>query len=279
MVRRPPKPAIILLMVVAVIVAFLFLAPLLTVLFNSFKTPSGASAVPPTYLPQEWSMLNYERLATNPAGVAHSAGNSAIVAVGTVALTTATGLLAAFGLTRLRFPGAGFVFMAFLASIMIPFQMIITPIFVILQAIGLTNSLAGLIVVITTFQLPFAIFVMRNALNAIPEEIWEAMSIDGAGPIRSLTSLFSLIVPGVLTAALFAFFTAWNDFFGALILLADQSQFTLPVILTSLISGARGSVDWGLLQAGVVVSVIPCIIVFLLLQKYYVAGLVSGALK
>ena len=103
--------------------------------------------------------------------------------------------------------------------------------------------------------------------------------MDGAGPMWSLWSMLPLLLPGILTAGLFAFFSAWNDFFGALILLNDQSQFTLPVVLTSLISGARGSVNWGLLQSGVVVSIVPCTIIFLLLQRQYVSGLMSGAVK
>lgn len=265
--------------VLSVIAAFLFVAPLLTVFLNSFKAPAEASATPPTYLPQHWSLLNYSRLATSPTGVAHSILNSVVVATGTVVLTVAVSVLASYGLSRLRFPGSGLVFALILASIMVPFQVIVTPMFVVLQALGLTNSLLGLIIVITTFQLPFAIFILRNSLSGIPAEIWEAVAMDGAGPMRALRTMLPLLVPGIITAALFAFFTAWNDFFGALILIGDQSKFTLPVILTSLISGARGSVDWGLLQSGVVVSIVPCVAIFLGLQRYYVAGLVAGAVK
>jgi multiple sugar transport system permease protein len=277
--RRSGRIPSVAVYVVGTVVAFLFAAPLLTVLLNSFKTAGEASASPPTYLPSQWSLQNYARLATNPAGVAHSISNSAIVAGGTVVLTVVVAVLAAYGLSRLRFLGSGVVSTVILLSIMVPFQVIVTPMFVVLQTVGLTNSLLGLILVLTTFQLPFAIFILRNSLTAIPEEMWEAVAIDGAGPIRALRSMLPLLVPGILTAALFAFFSAWNDFFGALILLGDQSKFTLPVILTSLISGARGSVDWGLLQAGVVVSIVPCVLVFLLLQRYYVSGLTSGALK
>jgi multiple sugar transport system permease protein len=162
---------------------------------------------------------------------------------------------------------------------MVPFQVIVTPLFIVLQSVGLASSLFGLVLVITTFQLPFAVFVMRNAFDSIPTEIWEAAEMDGAGPLRSLWAMLPLLAPGLLTAGLFAFFSAWNDFFGALILLSDQSQFTLPVVLTSLINGARGSVNWGLLQSGVVVSIAPCIVIFLVLQRQYVSGLMSGAVK
>jgi len=162
---------------------------------------------------------------------------------------------------------------------MAPFQVIVTPVFIVLQSIGLASRLLGLILVITTFQLPSAVFVMRNAFESIPVEIWEAAEMDGAGPARSLLAMLPLLTPGLLTAGLFAFFSAWNDFFGALILLNNQSQFTLPVIFTSLVNGARGSVNWGLLQSGVVASIAPCIIIFLVLQRQYVSGLMSGAVK
>lgn len=265
--------------VAGTIVACLFVAPLATVLMNSFKTPVEASAMPPTYFPHTWSMENYTALATSPAGVGHSIANSAIVATGTVLMTVLVSLLAGYGLSRLQFRGSAILFTTILAAAMVPFQVIVTPVFMVLQSVGLASSLFGLVLVITTFQLPFAVFVMRNAFDSIPTEIWEAAEIDGAGPMRSLWSMLPLLGPGILTAGLFAFFSAWNDFFGALILLNDQSQFTLPVILTSLINGARGSVNWGLLQSGVVVSIVPCILIFLLLQKYYVSGLMSGAVK
>jgi multiple sugar transport system permease protein len=265
--------------VVGTIVAALFAGPLATVLMNSFKTPVETSVTPPTYLPHAWSLDNYAALATSSAGVGHSTGNSAIVAFGTVALTVVVSLLAGYGLSRLRFRGSAIVFTVILAAAMVPFQVIVTPVFIVLQSIGLASSRLGLILVVTTFQLPFAVFVMRNAFDSIPKEIWEASEMDGAGPLLGLWSMLPLLLPGVLTAGLFAFFSAWNDFFGALILLNDQSQFTLPVVLTSLISGARGSVNWGLLQSGVIVSILPCIVIFLLLQRYYVSGLMSGAVK
>ena len=281
--RRRRKPARTLGMtavyVAGAIAAALFAAPLATVLLNSFKTPVEASASPPTYFPHAWSVANYAALATSPAGVAHSIGNSAFVALGAVALTVAVSLLAGYGLSRLRFRGSAILFTVILAAAMVPFQVIVTPLFIVLQSVGLASTLFGLVLVITTFQLPFAVFVMRNAFDSIPTEIWEAAEMDGAGPLRSLWAMLPLLAPGLLTAGLFAFFSAWNDFFGALILLSDQSQFTLPVVLTSLINGARGSVNWGLLQSGVVVSIAPCIVIFLVLQRQYVSGLMSGAVK
>lgn len=265
--------------VMGTIAAALFAAPLVTVLMNSFKTPVEASMTPPSYFPHSWSVANYSALATSSAGVGHSIGNSATIAFGTVALTVVVSLLAGYGLSRLRFRGSIILFTIILAAAMVPFQVIVTPVFIVLQSVGLASSRLGLILVITTFQLPFAVFVMRNAFDSIPNDIWEASEIDGAGPLLSLWFMLPLLLPGILTAGLFAFFSAWNDFFGALILLNDQSQFTLPVVLTSLISGARGSVNWGLLQSGVVVSILPCIGIFLLLQRYYVSGLMSGAVK
>jgi multiple sugar transport system permease protein len=131
--------------------------------------------------------------------------------------------------------------------------------------------------VVTTFQLPFATFVLRNSFAGIPSELYEAASVDGAGMWSALRMLLPLLRPGLITAALFAFFAAWNEFFAALILLSDQTEFTLPVILTTLVNGARGSVDWGLLQSGVVVTILPCLVIFIALQRYYVRGLIAGS--
>ena len=283
-VRPPRRPARMVettaVYVAGAIAATLFAAPLLAVLLNSFKTPIEASMSPPTYFPHTWSIENYSALATSSAGVGRSIENSAFVSLGTVSLTVLVSLLAGYGLSRLRFRGSAVLFTAILAAAMVPFQVIVTPVFIVLQFVGLTSSLLGLILVITTFQLPFAVFVMRNAF-----ELDSDRDLGGGrdgwrrADAELMVDAAAARCQGLLTAGLFAFFSAWNDFFGALILLNDQSQFTLPVVLTSLINGARGSVNWGLLQSGVVVSIVPCIIIFLVLQRQYVSGLMSGAVK
>jgi multiple sugar transport system permease protein len=222
-------------------------------------------------------MRNYTALGISDIGVGQSIINSAVVAIATVVLTVVIALLAAYGFHVYPFRGSNVVFVLMLAAIMVPFQVLLTPLYVVLQKVQLTNSLAGLIIVVTTFQLPFATFVLRNSFAGIPTELYEAASVDGAGMWNTLRMMLPLLVPGLITAALFAFFAAWNEFFAALILLSDQTKFTLPVILTTLVNGARGSVDWGLLQSGVVVTIVPCLVIFIALQRYYVRGLIAGS--
>jgi multiple sugar transport system permease protein len=263
--------------VVASMLALLFISPLISVLIGSFKTPQAAGQTPPSYITAHLSLRNYTELRLSDIGVNQSIINSAVVAVATVVLTVVIALMAAYGFQQFPFPGSSVIFILMLASIMVPFQVLLTPLYVVLHDLHLTNSLFGLVIVISTFQLPFATFVIRNSFAAIPRELYEAAAVDGAGMGKTLRMMLPLLRPGIITAGLFAFFAAWNEFFAALILLSDQSKFTLPVILTTLVNGARGSVDWGLLQSGVVVTILPCLVIFVALQRYYVRGLVAGS--
>jgi len=258
-------------------VAVLFLSPLVSVLIGSFKSPREASQSPPAYGTIHPSLRNYSSLRIEGTSIVQFIANSAEVAVATVVLTVVLAVLAAYGLSRYPFPGSGAVFVLMLSAIMVPFQVLLTPLYVVLNHVGLTNSLVGLTVVITTFQLPFATFVVRNSFAGVPRELYEAAAVDGAGLWSTLRLVLPLARPGVITAGLFAFFAAWNEFFTALILLGDESKFTLPVILTTLVNGARGSIDWGLLQSGVIVTILPCLIIFVALQKHYVRGLTAGS--
>lgn len=202
------------------------------------------------------------------------------MAIGTAALTIIVSTLAGYGFSRFRFPLKGLVFVLILATIMVPFQSILTPLFLLLAKMGLQNTLIGLVLIYSTLQLPFSVFMMRNAFDAVPREIEEAARIDGVKGIRMLVQVMGpLVLPGVVTVGLFAFLNAWNEFLAALVLLTDQSKFTLPVLMTAVRSGRFGSIDWGAVQAGVTVMMIPCLILFLILQRSYIRGLTAGAVK
>ena len=260
--------------------AVLFIYPLYVMLSQSLKDPAEAAEVPPTLYPHNPSFENYSGLATGDINVFDHVANSAFVSLGATALTVVLSTLGGYAFARLRFPGSNVLFFAMLATFMIPFQAIITPLYIVLKDLGLQNSLLGLALVYTTFQLPFGLFLMRNSFAAIPIGMEEAARIDGAGVLKALWYVvLPLAVPGVITTALFTFFASWNEFFAALILITDQAKFTLPVTLTLISSGVFGSIDWGLLQAGVALTIIPCVAIYLVLQRYYVGGLLSGALK
>jgi multiple sugar transport system permease protein len=163
---------------------------------------------------------------------------------------------------------------------MIPFQSIIPALYTVLDRAHLTNSLTGLVLVYSTFALPFGTFAMRAAFTALPPGLEEAAIVDGAGEITLLFRVMvPMAVPGIATVALYSFFNAWNEFLAALIFSTRQDKFTLPVVLSNLQTGAFGTLNWGVLETGAIVSAVPCIVIFLILQRYYVSGLTNGAVK
>jgi multiple sugar transport system permease protein len=266
---------------VCLCVSLIVLYPIYTMLSQSLKSAAEATDNPPTLYPHGLSTDNYRALGhTGQVGIWQHIANSVIVSTGATLLTVALAALAGYGFAKLRFRGSGVLFFVILATFMIPFQAIITPLFSILQSLGLSNTLTGLTLVYTTFQLPFGIFLMRNSFAALPAGIEEAALIDGCGFLRAMTRvLLPVAVPGLISTALFTFFTCWNEFFAALILVTDEAKFTLPVTLTVLASNQLGTLNWGIMQAGVAITAVPCIVLYLLLQRYYVAGLVAGAVK
>jgi multiple sugar transport system permease protein len=267
--------------IIGVTLALTFLAPLAWAFLSSLKPAFEARQPPlPPWPTSGVTVENYIALDGYGAGFLSHATNSLIVSVGTVVLTVIISVLAGYGFSRFRFPFKGLFFVMILSTIMIPFQSILTPLFLILSKAGLQNSLAGLILIYVTLQLPFSIFMMRNAFDAVPIEIEEAARVDGASVLTVLTRvMMPLVAPGVITVAIFAFLAAWNEFLAALIFLTDQDKYTLPVLIVAVRSGRYGSIDWGSVQSGVTVMMIPCVILFLLLQRYYVRGLTAGAVK
>ncbi|WP_210259800.1 carbohydrate ABC transporter permease [Martelella sp. HB161492] len=265
----------------ALLVAFIFFAPLLWLVLASFRPAAEAAKPPlPPWPVEGFSIASYERLENFGQSVLHYAGNSLFVAIFTALLTIVVSLLAGYGFSRYRFPLKGLAFVLILSTIMVPFQSILTPLFLLLVKMGLQNKLIGLVFLYTTLQLPFSVFMMRNAFDAVPKEIEEAGRMDGVKGVRMLVQVMGpLVLPGVVTVGLFAFLNAWNEFLAALVLLTDQSKFTLPVMMTAVQSGRYGSVDWGAVQAGVTLMMIPCLFLFLILQRSYIRGLTAGAVK
>ncbi len=262
--------------------AVMFLFPFVATTLQSLKSPKEAAAIPPTAFPQEWSLANYGELASNSTSlsVGRSLLISLLIAGGVMVFTVVLALLAGYGLSRLQFPGSNIVFFLILITFMIPFQAVVTPLYLVLARIGLTNSLLGVILIIGTFQLPFGVFIMRNGFAQIPRELEESAMIDGCGIGSTLRRIMlPMAVPGILTTGLVSFFAGWNEFFAPLILLTKQNLYPLTVTLSILQTGQQGTINWGVLQAGVVVTILPCVVLFVLLQRYYVSGLVSGALK
>jgi multiple sugar transport system permease protein len=260
--------------ITSIALAVLFLLPLLWTLYSSLNGRQAANGG------QGFGVANYQRLIHYGNGLSTYLLNTAIVAVIAVTVTVVTTTLSGYAMARLPFPGRNLLFLVTLAILMVPYTTILVPLYILLGWIGLQNSLLGLGLVLAVLQLPFGLFMMRNSFVALPVELEEAALIDGCtvgGALRRV--LLRGVLPGIVTVALFSFLAAWNEFVAPLIFLTDGSKFTLPVALFNLQSGNLGSVDFGALQSGVVVAALPCVAVFLLLQRYYVRGFTSGALK
>jgi multiple sugar transport system permease protein len=255
--------------------------PILFSVMASLKTTREAAAIPPTYFPSVLSLDSYTRLWNYQAGLPHYLWNSFGTALLTIVLALGLTIPAGYALGRFPIPGKELLFVFLLMALIIPYQALLTPMFLMFVQLKLTNTIVGLAILHTTIQLPFSLYIMRNSFEAVPNELEEAALIDGGSAWQVLTRVFlPALVPAIVTVALFAFITSWNELLGSLVINSKESAFTLPVILAAArTETSLGGTDWGMLQAGVTISIIPCIGVYLLLQKYYVSGLLSGAVK
>jgi multiple sugar transport system permease protein len=264
----------------AAFTAALMLAPLILSFFASIKTQAAASAVPPSYLPGALSLESYLHVLNFGAGLWTYVANSVGVAALTIVLCLILSVPAGFALARFPIPAKNVIFLTLLTPLMIPYQALLTPLYLMFAKLGLANSLLGLALVHTILQVPFSVYLMRNAFEAVPRELEEAAVIDGCSTFVSFRRVFlPLVMPGMVTVALFAFIASWNEFLAALIFMNKETAFTVPIMLVSVRTGHLGAVDWGALQAGIMISVLPCVLVYIFLQKYYVSGLLGGAVK
>jgi multiple sugar transport system permease protein len=263
-----------------VAISAVFVVPLLWEVFRSLQPESAVSAAPSSRTFGHLTFANYHALLSGQDDIIRNVTNSLIVAVLAAVLTALVALLAGYGFALFKFRGSGLAFGLVLLAFMIPFQAVLTPLFLEMHFFHLLNSLLGLALFYTTFNLPVGVYVMRNSFLQVPRELVDAARVDGASVITTLVSVFRpLVMPGIATTALFAFLFSWTEFLGALSFLTNDSLFTLPVALSNVETGTYGSVNYGLLLAGAVIAMIPCVIVYVALQRFYVRGLVSGALK
>ena len=257
----------------------LFLAfPLLWMLSVAFKGPRELVELHPGLLPAAPTFDNF-RAAFDQEGLLHSAWNSFKVASLTAILTTVVGLPAAYVLARqkgwISRLGLGWI----LLSQMFPLILIIIPLFLLLRKYHLTDSHAGLVFVYMVWTLPFILWMLQSYVRGIPRDLEEAAMVDGASRLHVLRTVIApLLAPGIVVTALFAFITAWNEFFLALVLLQTPSLTTLPVLLARFV-GIEGIVRLGPLAASAVFATLPSLLLFTIIQRWLTRGLLSGAVK
>jgi len=263
---------------VAIAVGLVWLVPFLGVVMTALR-PSRDVIYGWWRPPFLFTADNLFRAWTHPtASLATGLRNSAQMAFFATVLPTFIASLMAYGLARLRFPGRGPILMTIGLLLAIPQQMVAWPVFQLLHQMGLLNTLTGLILVHSAWALPWMVFFLRGFIETLPIELEEAAVIDGAGRFRTFFFIvFPLMLPALASAMVLQFTWAWNDFFMALVLVYDPKR----MVVTQQIPLLRGQyhVDWGLLSAGALLAMLPPLLVFIFLQRYFVRGLVGGAVK
>jgi len=260
---------------VLVLLAAFSLFPLLWMVSVSLMHAGEASAYPPPLLPASPTLENYRELFTR-SGIARTLGNSLLLATAATLLSLVFNVGAGYAFARLPFPGRERIFRVLVLSLVIPGQVAMLPLFLLLKSLGLVNSYGG--VLVPALASIFGIFLVREYARTIPEELLEAARIEGAGELRIFRSIvLPLLRPILVTLAVFTFLASWNDFMWPLIILTDQHLQTLPVALAGL---SREHVqDNELMMAGAVLTVLPPLVLFLALQRYYLRGLLLGSIK
>ncbi|MED5621982.1 carbohydrate ABC transporter permease [Ideonella sp. BN130291] len=260
---------------VLLLAAFMALAPLAWMVSVSFMPAGASNTVPPPLLPHEPTLEHYRAL-FGRGGMGRTFINSLLIALATTLISTLFNTMAGYAFAKLQFRGREKLFSALLAALVIPGQVAMLPLFLMLKGMGLVNSYAG--VLIPGLAGIFGIFLVRQYARNVPDELLEAARLDGAGEFRIFFSVvLPILAPVLVTLAVFSFLGSWNDFMWPLIVLTDSELHTLPVALASL---SREHVqDNELMMAGAVVTVLPVLLLFLALQRYYMAGLTMGSVK
>ncbi|MEU0379584.1 carbohydrate ABC transporter permease [Streptomyces cyaneofuscatus] len=263
----------------ALLAYLVFLAfPFLWLLSTAFKPAPELGSLHPTWIPDNPTLDNF-RQAFDEQPLLQAAANSLIAAVSAaliaVVIATPMAYVMARHRGRLATAATGWV----VVSQAFPFVLVIIPLFLVLKNLHLINTLWGLILVYVVWSLPFALWMLAGYVRAVPAELEEAAAVDGAGRVRTLVSVVApLLAPGIVATALFAFITAWNEFFFALVLLKTPEKQTLPVVLTHFL-GAEGVADLGPLAAAAFLATLPSLVLFAVIQRRITGGMTAGAVR
>lgn len=268
------------LLVVTVLVTFgavVMLLPFVWMLSTSLKPSSALLALPPQIVPDEPTLEAYRAVAQR-FPIVRVFLNSLLVA----GLTTVGQLIvcsmSGYAFARFRFLGRDALFFVYLATLMVPFAVTVTPLFIIVKSLGWTNSYAGLIV--PTMFSAFGTFLMRQFFMSVPHELEEAATIDGASTLATFIRVIVPISgPAFATLGVLSFMASWNNFLWPLLIVSDQEVMTLPLALATLQGLYPGQTEWNLIMAGAVITVLPMIVIFLVAQRWVVEGVAASGLK
>jgi multiple sugar transport system permease protein len=256
--------------------AFLFVVPLFWLLTCSFKQPSELFAVPVQWLPKTFDFKNYTRMFSYFPFMRYLK-NTLIIVFFNIMGSTASSAVVAYGFSRLRWKGRDQVFVLVLVSMILPFQVVMVPLFLMFQKIGWIGTFLPLTLT-CFFGNPFYIFLMRQFFLSLPEELNEAARIDGSGEFRTFFQIaMPLSLPVLATVAIFSFLRSWNDFIGPLIFLANDKLYTLAI--GAQLIRSRLQPNWEILMPLGVVMVLPVLVIFFLMQKYFIQGIAMSGIK
>ncbi len=259
------------------VLVVLVLGPLYWVTVSALKGREEILRTTPTLFPQSVTFDNFRQLFTATDYQTYLI-NSFIVALLTAVFTVLVAFLGAYGLYRLRVPGGEKIAGLVLLSYMIPGTLLLVPLYQVFAQLRIVDTHTALVLVNIAFTAPFCTWLLRGFLQAVPREVDEAAAIDGAGPLRTMFSVvLPLMAPGLATVAVYAFVYSWTEFvFASQLLISDELK-TLPIGLSAIMG--QYTVNWGLLMAGTVCTMVPAIVAFTFVGKYFVGGLTAGAVK
>ena len=265
----------VLLYVALIVGALISLFPMIWMISASLMPTGEASTYPPHLVPTRITFEHYQALFTR-LNLGRYLVNSALIAFVVTALSIIVNSMAGYAFAKLRFRGRDRLFQLLSAGLVLPVQVAMLPLFLLMKRLGLINTYWG--VIIPGLASIFGIFLIRQYAQAIPDDMLDAARVDGASELRIYRSVvLPGIVPILATLAIWTFLATWNDFMWPLIVLSDESHYTLPVALASLVG--EHVQDTELMMAGSVLTIIPVLLVFLFLQRYYIQGVMAGSVK
>jgi multiple sugar transport system permease protein len=274
---RERRSAPVVLYAVLGVLAAVTVLPFVWVLSGSLRTTDDIQAAPGAWLPAEVTLDNFARLFSQ-AGFGTYLVNSIVVAAIVVVGNVVGAAAAGYALAKLDFAGKRLAFGAVLAALMVPFSATFVPQFVVTVGLGLVDTLQG--IALPLFVLPVSVFIVRQFAGGLPDELFEAARIDGAGELRIFAGIFlPLSGPALATVTIMSFLASWNNFIWPLIVAQGAGTYTLPVGLAATSQAAQNVTDYGLVLAGAVVVMLPVLILFVLLQRYFVQGIAGTGLK
>lgn len=276
MTHRPRRPQLA-KHLLAIGVCCILIAPFLWMISTSFKGPGEISLRTPTIVPHNPKPANYSHV-LQEAHFGLYFLNSLIVSVATTLISVALATLAGYAFARFRLPGGKALLLGILATQMFPGILLAIPLYILIKDLGLLNSLLGLILVYTTFALPFSVWMLRNFFLTVPRELEESAMVDGATRLGALWRvILPIAAPGIAATSIFSFILAWNEFLYANTFISSSNKRTLAVGLQALIG--EYTTDWGMLMAGAVITTLPIVVAFVFIQRNLTQGLAAGAVK